>query len=204
MGRIEMKVGERDPRLQFDESAHRYTVGGVVLPSITQILKLTGFIDDRWFTEYASQRGTATHLACRYLAEGCFDWKMDEAIVSRVVQFDKFLQTHKPELLAVEVPLHSEIYGFAGTEDFLFMLGGIPSIVEVKTGGHGLAAKLQTAAQLVLIEEAWGITAKRFVLELPEDGPFKLITQNDRMDRTMFLNGLAMVNRRVNEKEITL
>lgn len=192
--------------LVFDEALHRYTVGGMVVPGITQVLKLTGFVDDSWFTQESRDRGTATHRACWFLAEGDLDWgTVGPEILPRVKAFERFLAEYKPELIAAELPLHSPTYGFAGTPDFVFRLGGGPALIEVKTGRAGLAAKLQTAAQKVLVEEQLGLKAvTRFAFELTADGQYRFVPHNEYGDRTMFLNGVAMIHRRINEKELTI
>ena len=34
----------------FDPALHEYSDGGVIIRSVTQILKAAGLIDDRWFS----------------------------------------------------------------------------------------------------------------------------------------------------------
>lgn len=193
--------------LVFDEATHRYTVGGKVLPGITSVLKMTGFVDDRWFTQEARDRGTATHRACWFMAEGELDWAtVDPEIRPRVEAFGRFLEEHKPTLLFAEKPLHSDIYRFAGTFDFVFDVPALGiCIIEVKTGAAGLAAMLQTAGQKVLIEERMGFKGiKRFAFELTAEGRYKFVPHLDLGDKLMFLNAVAMVHRRINAGELKI
>ena len=60
--------------VQFDESAHVYTVARVQRPSVTQILKDAGLIDTTWYTDEARERGRAVHLATQFLDEDDLDW----------------------------------------------------------------------------------------------------------------------------------
>lgn len=173
------------------------------MPGITSVLRLTGFTNDEWFTQESRDRGTAVHRACWFLAEGDLDWgTVDPMIRPRVEAFGRFLDEHKPVLLAAETPLHSPTYNFAGTPDFIFeapTLGGT-AIIEVKTGKSGLPAKLQTAAQKVLIEERMGLNgALRFGFELTAEGRYKFVPHRDLIDKPMFLNAVAMIHRRINE-----
>lgn len=190
----------------FDEETHRYTVKGVAVPGITQVLKLTGFIDDSWFTDESRDRGTATHRACWYLAEGDLDWStVSPAILPRVEAFRDFLDEYRPKLVLAEKPLHDALYGFAGTEDFVFELSRGPAIIEVKTGKAGLAAKLQTAAQKILIEEHLGLkNVLRFGFELTKAGRYRHVPHTDHGDKPMFLNMVAAVHRRINEGELII
>lgn len=61
-------------RLRFRKEDHSYTLGGVKIPALSNIL-------DFWFGEYvdytngeAADRGTRIHKACEYYAQGCLDW----------------------------------------------------------------------------------------------------------------------------------
>lgn len=201
-----MGAVEIEPGFTFDEELHRYASGGVAVPSITQTLTLTGFLDPRWFNEESRDRGTATHRACWYLAEGRLDWgTVHPIILPRVKQFEAFLLEYKPTLIHVEKPLFSKTYHFAGTMDFLFHLMGFPSLVEVKTGKSRLPAALQTAAQKVLVEECLGIKdVKRFGFELSGEGRYKFVPHTAHGNRAMFLNAVGFVHERVNAGELKL
>lgn len=191
----------------FDAEAHRFTLGGVAIPGITKTLALTGFTDPTWFTDEARDRGTAVHRACWFLAEGDLNWStVDPAILPRVKQFEAFLDEYKPKLMMAERPMCSRLYRFGGIPDFVFSFGGELSIVEVKTGRGGLAAKLQTAAQKVLIEEnnAHVKIDRRYAFELSGNGGYKFRPHTDPGDKTMFLNMVAAVHRRVNEGELKI
>jgi hypothetical protein len=200
--------GEVTAGFVYEEDGHRYSLNGVTLPGITQTLRLTGFVDESWFTEESRDRGTATHRACWYLAEGELDWAtVDPAILPRVEAFARFLEEHKPKLLAAERPLYSAVYRFAGTFDFVFeapTLGGIIDL-EVKTGKAGLAAKLQTAGQKVLIEEQMGLkNVGRYGFELTANGRYRFVPHTAPRNKVMFLNAVAMVHERINEKELAI
>ncbi len=195
--------------LCFDEVAHRYTLNGVAVPNITFVLEHCGFVDKRWFPPDAAQRGRAVHAACQFLIENDLDWStVDPAILPRVQEFERFLDHFKPRLILAEKPLASKLYSFAGTPDLVLDLGGVMTVVDIKSGASGLAAKLQTAAQKILVEEAYpaviGKIGKRFALELPADGKYQMVQHSDMGDKVMFLNAVAMIHRRLNEREISL
>lgn len=196
-----------DP-FQFDEKTHTYTWFGVKVPGISFILKSTGFVDTTWFTDEHRDRGHAVHRAAELLMFGELDWStVHESILPRVKGFETWFHKIKPKVLMCEKPLYSNVHGFAGTPDMVVDVNGEMWIPDVKSGKSGLAAKIQTAAQGILVAENMGMGCpifKRFALELPADGGFKMVPHEDRGDRVMFLNALAMVNRRVNEKELSL
>lgn len=191
----------------FDEEKHRYTADGVAVPGITQALKLTGFIDDSWYTSESAERGKAVHLACQFLLEGALDWaSVHPEILHRVKSFESFIGEYKPRVLLSEKPLFSSVWRFAGTPDLVAEVNVENWLIDLKSGASGLASKLQTAAQKVLAEENLKIKIhRRFVLSLPAEGSFKLIPHADELlDKNMFLNSVAMVHRRVNEREVSL
>lgn len=203
MGRVEVAPG-----LEFEEADHRYFLDKVPVPGLTETLRLTGFIDPSWFTEEARDRGTRVHSACCYLAEDDLEWsKVASDILPRVQAFDEFLKTYTPELIYAEKAFVSRAARFACRIDFLFdvpALGGL-SIIEVKTGPAGLAAKLQTAGQKVAIEENTAFKGiKRFGFELSKEGRYKFVPHVELEDRPMFLNAVSMVHRRINAGELKL
>jgi hypothetical protein len=201
-----MTLSVLDDVFEFDAETHRYRLNGVTLPGITQTLDLTGFVDKKHFTEESRRRGKDIHLACLYLTEGRLDWNtLAPEYRPRVEAFAQFLADKRPAVILAEKPLYSKIYSFAGTPDFLFDMDG-PTLVDVKTGRGGLAAKLQTAGQAVLVTERMPDIkrVRRFFLELSDNGRYKLMPCFNNNDRVMFLNAVAMVHTRINEKELKI
>lgn len=192
----------------YNHDEHLYRLGGMVIPSITQTLKLMGFVDKRYFSEATATRGTHVHLACQFLVEKNLNWEsVDESIRPRVETFGRFLEEMRPELIFAEIPLHHSLYRFGGTPDLFVKMNGELCVIDIKSGKAKLAAKLQTAAQKLLIEQMRNYQhgqIKRFALELPEKGNYKLVPHDDRKDAPMFLNAVSMVYRRVNEGELNL
>jgi hypothetical protein len=190
----------------FDPEAHRYTLNGTVIPGITSVLDKTGFVDKTWFTPESANRGRAVHAACQYLIEGALDWdSVHPDILPRVQAFGKFLDGVRPELILAEQPLYSTTWKFGGTPDLVLRIRGLNAIVDIKSGRSGLAAMLQTAAQSILVHERKGIACTlRYALELTAAGGFRVVQHVNPGDTTMFLNALAMIHRRVNEKELSI
>lgn len=191
----------------FDPAAHAYRINGVVVPGITRSLEIRGFVDKRWFTDESRKRGTDVHRACWFLAENDLEWStVKPEYVPRVKGFEAFLSDVKPQLILAEKPLYSTVHNFAGTPDFVFLVNGKYWIVDVKTGRAGLAAQLQTAGQQVLIEERMPEVkaARRFALELPEQGKYRLIPFANPYDVPMFLTMVGSIHRQVNANELKL
>lgn len=195
---------------EFDHVVHRYTLDGVTIPGISFVLENTGFVDKTWFRPEHAERGHAVHAACQFLIEGNLDWStVHPDILHRVREFERFLADFKPRLILAEKPLYSSAHRFAGTPDLVLEIEGERCVVDIKSGKSGLAAKLQTAAQMILVryDKTIGPEAgiiKRFVLELPDEEKYKLIPHINHNDGTMFLNALSMIHRRINEGELAI
>ena len=191
---------------EFDPVTHRYRLDGVTIPGISFVLENTGFIDKSWFKPEHAERGHAVHAACQFLIEGNLDWStVHPDILPRVKAFEQFLCGTRPRLLLAEEPLYSKAWMFGGTPDIVLDMHGVPAVIDIKTGKAGLAAQLQTAAQSILIFERKGITdAHRYALELSKGGSLRMVRHGNHGDRAMFLNALAMIHRRINEKELSL
>jgi hypothetical protein len=146
-------------QLQFDESTHTYTLGGMIIPSVTQVLSSVGIVDYSRVPPHvlaeAAERGTAIHRACRFLDENDLDESvLCPWIIPYLEAWKKFKLLHNPGFVLIERPLTACINGmaFAGTPDRVGTMGDIPYIIEIKTGDESMerAWKVQTAAYAML------------------------------------------------------
>jgi len=178
--------------LTLDEN-HVYHVDSRPVPiSVTGLLKFAGLIDDTWFTEYARQRGKLTHLAIKYHNDGELDESsLDPAIEPYFGAYVKFLVDSGFVVTGSEIPVYSEEWDYAGTQDlegFFLRSPDIPCSADTKTG------KVQdwTQDQISLYDRARGVYRRRFALELHRNGRYKIIMydwwQNKQADaRTLQL-----------------
>lgn len=158
--------------LTFDEALHVYRLNGEVIPSVTQILKDTGLIDDQWFTHAARARGSATHKALELHAKGTLD---ESTVHPTVVPFfnagKKFLAETKFVVHTVEERICSIPYRYGGTSDLRGRFPDCPDgwwdIVDYKTGGGAVWHAYQLAAYQHCHESPWKI--RRWVVRLTKD-----------------------------------
>ena len=92
--------------LQFNEQTHTYRADGEIIPSVTQILALSGITDMSGIPlrnlEKARIRGSFVDWACTLLDEGDLDLEsLDEKILGYVVGYQKFREDwqFKPHLI---------------------------------------------------------------------------------------------------------
>lgn len=140
------------PQLAFDEAAHRYTLDGHELPSVTTVMRAVGLITFEGIPERvleaARARGTRCHKAAQYLTEGTLDWDtVDIAERGYVEAYARFLEDATFVPLAQEQRLWHPVFRYAGTTDAIGEWHGSPAVLDLKTGDPALVcAHVQLAA----------------------------------------------------------
>lgn len=159
------------PVIEFDEVAHRYVVGGVERPSVTQVIYQAGLIDDRWWSEEARNRGKAVHIACHYLDEGDLDIEsVDEAHRLYVRAWERFKADARFTPKLIEHRIFHPTYGYCGTLDRTGTIeGGATILLDIKTG----------------LAERWhGIQLAGYANSFDKPGRFRRLTVLLRRDGT--------------------
>lgn len=177
--------------LTFDADKHEYRLGGVKIPSVTQIIADAGLYGDTsHFTEYSRDRGSFVHKAIQLHLSGELDEDtLDPVIVSYLEVWKKFEVEAGYVSDECEAMLADAIYRYAGTVDHIGHLNGHFCIIDVKTGGATPATGIQLAGYENLLKVGG---AKRYALHLNAEGSYKLIEYKDRNDRNVFLAALAL------------
>lgn len=172
------------PAVAFEPKSHTYTVAGMPVRSVTQMLSDRGMYDTRWFTEASRQRGTDVHTACHLINENDLDWSTVQPHIEPYVRaYQKFV--HETQFVALfwETPLYHRRLDYAGTLDLMGWLHGQLVIPDLKTGPYSKIHDVQLALYLELVrenaadlgirpEELKGVTTQ--VVELHSDGNYKL------------------------------
>ena len=190
-----MAQGNATGVLTFDEKEHKYFLDGRHILNITTILKLANLIDDRWFSEEATVRGSAVHKAILYSIQSDLEKKNLHPIVAPYFEaWEKFVNdfSFEPIKELCEKPQYHPDYFYAGTPDAIGHSKGRPWLVEVKTGDFKTAG-YQTAAQ-ENFPEIKRLFVQRFVLKLNNDSTYKLIRQTDESDFEVFKSALNIAN----------
>lgn len=161
----------------YDDDAHEYAIGGVVVESVTTRLARLGDIDRTYYTAEGCARGTLVHRACTDVDLGAFDaaaWPGD--VLGYVAGYRLFLADYRPRWSAVECPVVSARLRLGGTPDRVGTFTGRawprPVIVDIKSGAPAAWHRFQTASYAVLL----GLSAAhRFALYLRATGTYKLV-----------------------------
>lgn len=134
--------------LRFDEATHRYWVGDMEIPSVTQIIKQQGLMKgEGFFTKRGRERGAAVHMACALLAWDNLDWtSVDDEIKPYVESYGLFKEATKLKPRRTEFMFWHPRLLFAGTWDQDFDCQTIQDVlVDLKSGGPQKTDGVQTA-----------------------------------------------------------
>jgi len=155
----------------FEKEGHVYTApDGSHPPSITEILKSEGFINNDWWDDWSRDKGSAVHLACHYDLSGELDEEsLDDEIRPYLYAFRKFLAQSGFKVERSEVPAINKTYGYAGTPD---LIGCFPAPTP----------------------------ARRFALELNKEGRYKLIPFTEQSDFSVWLSAVAVHKWKINHR----
>ena len=163
--------------LTFDEAKHEYRVGGIRLPSVTEILEAVGVIDYSYLPmstrDWALERGSNVHLATQLNDEG----DLDESTLGELEPYVAAWRQFKAETgffhTAFEQRVHSQKFGYAGTLDRIGRIQGQDALVDIKTTRAEKWVRLQTAAYTGTFDEP-----RRYLrgsIELHADGTYRAI-----------------------------
>lgn len=196
-----------DAGLTFNAEQHVYTLHGIRVPSVTQVLKQIGYIRLDGIPpatlEAARDRGSRVHQALHYLIEDDLDeGTVGEDIAGYMASARAWLDAEVTEVVAVEARLSSKRFSYAGTVDLLAVhADGLLSVDDFKTGDPAdVAADLQTAAYMQAILEAGtrlktSTRVQRRSVRLHRDGrPATETLYTDYQDWPRFMRALSVVH----------
>jgi hypothetical protein len=152
---------------RFDASRHEYLDLATrrPFPHITGMLEAAGLVDDLWYTEESSARGTAVHRMTADYDLGALD------VETCVSPFRGYLLAHveamgilRPEILTVEEPRVHRVHRYGGRPDRTIRYDGAVGVLEIKTTtAPAKSHPVQTALQAILVEEELGVPAESLV-----------------------------------------
>lgn len=180
--------------LQFDALTHTYTVGGQVIPSVTQIIRpLYDFsaIPPQVLAQKA-KLGTAVHLATELHDAGTLDESsVHPAVRPYLDAWVKFCDDTGIVMCGSEQRLYHASLGYAGTLDRTGLVDGDSWILDIKTTAQlSAAVGIQLAAYLHALQagDPTILTMQRRAVQLRPDGNYRLSKQyTDASDLTCFL-----------------
>lgn len=167
--------------IQFDPELHVYSLDGTTIPSVTQILQDAGYIDARWFTAEARDRGSAVHTLCERYAIG---ERKDNAgrpleSLEYVNAFAAWMNKYHAYAIATECIVNHTLNGkrYAGKFDGLYDIHGVKTLVDVKTGARAKWHPIQLVAySLAEMNDGTKVNPGAMMdLYLKADGSYKAV-----------------------------
>lgn len=185
--------------VEFNAGRHEYRVGGVLFPSVTQVLDP---LED-WsavpasILRAAADFGDHVHKACHLHDTGTLDWSsLDAELIPYVEQYQLFLEETGAVVLASELRVAHEGLRYAGTLDKLLLLHDHESLVDLKTTAvvprtvgpqtAGYAQAVQPSSM-----RSSRLMKRRYCLHLQAD-KYRLIPQRDPTDINVFHAALTL------------
>lgn len=170
----------------FDEAAHRYTMDGVELPSVTHVCRFL-FTDIAakaapWLRDIAADRGSRIHAYTVMLDYGEEPEEIDPDCVGYLDAYRRFLKDYNPTWLGIETVMGSKTMGYAGTCDRYGIIDQRKAIVDIKSGSS--INKVGVKSQL---DGYWWLLANRkhfcaqdwYCLHLHKAGTYDFMCLND-------------------------
>lgn len=202
--------------LAFDAEQHLYRLRGVPVPSVTQVLRQTGYITFEGvpmaILEKARARGQRVHEALHFLLEDDLDDSSIDTEVSGYLQSGKlYLDAQVEQVYRAEMKVWSERHACAGTLDLIALhTDGYLSVSDFKTGHpDDVSADLQTGGYAgfllemgasdqelgTLLRSTKRPLLRRRSIRLFKDGRIARETlYPDTRDYARFLNALSVVH----------
>lgn len=183
-------------RIDFDKDSHTYTVGGVQLPSVTQVLDT--LIDfrfvDRDVLEAARVFGNHVHDAMALLVREELDWQtLDPALVPYILGGKRFLEESGITVIASEMRVACKRMRCAGTLDLAGVLRNSECVLDFKaTAAIPATVGPQTAAYERLYNSMFGgPKRKRYCVQLREND-YRVVPLTDPADISIFQSALNL------------
>ena len=186
------------PLITFEAERHEYRdAKGVLVPSVTSILKAAGLVDDRYYTDFGRERGSAVHEATAlYDRDDLDEDSIDPRIAGYLAAWRSFRVTSGFVPDSIEQIVYHQTHRYAGTFDRTGRIGERKLIVDIKTGPMLPVTGLQLAAYQQCVV---GLP-DRIGVEIRADGTFRVTEFKDRLDWQVFQSALAVAKWKENKK----
>ncbi len=184
-----MSLETHSALFRFDRERHEYLdpASGEIYPHISGMLEASGVVDDLWFTDDGSERGTIVHKLTADYDLGAIE--QPESVVSihkgYLLAHVAAVRTSAVQVLAVEEPRVHPVHLYGGRPDREVIAFGLKGVWEIKSGGASKAHPIQTALQAILVAPSIGLPPEhvaRFCCYIQRNGRFKLEQHTERRD----------------------
>ncbi len=124
------------PELEFEDKTHTYTLDGIVIPSVSEIMEPLSKEKYKGISEStlnkAAEKGTAVHNSI----ENYIKFEIDDVPPEHRGYFDAFLdwcKLYKPDVVESELKIYHKLLKYGGTIDILAYIDGVLTLIDIKT-----------------------------------------------------------------------
>jgi len=210
MKTIKQKLEKAVAKLTFDEFKHEYKLDDIIVPSVTQTIKIAGLIDlsfvDKELLAYKSDLGNKVHKTTELYDTNNLDEKtLHPVLIGYLLAWKKFIWDYRFKSLFIELAMVHPLYRYAGRIDRIGTIIDSNTIaqVDIKTGVKHHSYAIQSAGYTELYN--YGKPKKeqikrRFTVYLNEDGTYKVEEHKKATDIKIFMAALTICNYMRNHK----
>lgn len=193
-------------RLTFESESHTYRLGGLIVPSVTQIMRPlseTVYRDiDGDTLGIAARRGTAVHTAIEFHA----NYGIDDCPDSVRGYFDGYLKWREawgPDIKSTEMSVWHSTLRYAGTVDMLAFMGDKMTLIDIKTtAAHNpMLTSVQLEAYRQALESHGQAIDQVAVLYLRKDGTYQFKIQKADPEAWKTFAALMVVSAHIKKYE---
>jgi hypothetical protein len=175
----------------FDAERHEYRVNGALYPSVTQVIRAAGLVDERYYTPESAALGQHVHATTALDDQGVLDEvSLDDRLRPYLAAWRRFRQLSGVTIQFIEWRGWSP-YGFAGAVDRLATWKARTWVLDIKTGAPQPWHALQTAAY-VLLFGGKEHPRQRACVYLRDDGAFRFAEHSNHSDVDVFRAALLL------------
>lgn len=187
--------------LTYNDTNHEYKLNGLIIPSVTQVLKGAGlvnldFVNEDLLAEKADL-GKKVHLTTELFDNGTLDIDfLHPTLKAYLDSWIKFKADFNFTPTDIELQLFHKLYRFAGRVDRVGLANGVLTLVDIKSGIHTKTHAIQTAAYTLLYNQdkkKGEQIKKRFTVYVKPEG-YKVEENKGANDQNIFLAALTIHN----------
>lgn len=183
--------------LMFDEASHTYTMGGKVLPSVTEIcapLQAGKYPAGAGVVEAAAARGTRVHELCALYDMDAMPDEFEAELAPYLQAWAAFCRDYLPQWEFIEHRLWGMVNGngIAGTADRIGLIDGKRVVVDIKTAqSMDRASKVALCCQLegyahMAFERGIDVFEQGMGVQLMKDGTYRVQSQRKIEEKYRF------------------
>lgn len=177
-------------KIIFDEEKHEYTINGIKVPSVTEVLGMASNIVYKDVNEHvlklAGEKGSEVHFAIELYNDTGYE-EISEKNKGYLDAYKTFLEDYKDKfvILESEAKLFHKTLQYAGTADIIAEYNGEKIIVDIKTTTKPLY--FMVGMQVPAYKEAYNSNHKNkvnksFMLHLVKDGKYEFVEVKENFE----------------------